>query len=199
MKKLCLALLLIAAACSGGQEGDDDVSFADAAPTIDAPLPIDAAPPADADPASPDAAPIAPVVVNEIFAGGDALNPLYPTDWFEVKNTGDVEVDISGYHASDDPGTLGKGTFPAGSVIPAGGYLRINLDAEPFLFSLKQAGTEPLLLVAPDATTVIDMVTFADGAAGTDTTTVSWGRFPDGLGPFETLPVASPGAMNVAR
>jgi hypothetical protein len=199
VKHACLILMLSLVACSGGQEGDDDVSFADAAPDLDAAPAVDATPPADADPASPDAAPLAHVVVNEIFAGGDPTNPLYATDWFEVKNLGDAPADLSGYHASDDPGLPAKGTFPAGTVIAPGGHLKVDLDAEPFLFSLKQGGTEPLLLVAPDGVTVLDTVGFAAGAAGTDTTVVSWGRFPDGSGAFETLETATPGATNVAR
>ena len=195
MKNALFGVLLLTAACSGGTEGEDVVADA-ALPADSMPVP-DAAPVPDADPALPDATPPPPIVVNEVFAGGAPTNPLFAADWFEIKNLGTVDLDLGGYHATDDPAALTKGTFAAGTIVPAGGYLKVDLDVEPLAFSLKQAGSEPLILVAPDGTTIIDNVSFADGAAGADATTVTWGRFPDGSGAFKTLTTATPGAANV--
>lgn len=65
----------------------------------------------------------ASVVLNEILSG----NLSYPDengrlpDFIELRNLSDLPVDISGYMLSDDGVSIGY-TFPAGTVLPAGGY-----------------------------------------------------------------------------
>ncbi len=44
-------------------------------------------------------------------------------DWIELHNTGGSSVDLAGYHLSDNPSNPTKWAIPAGTVIPANGYL----------------------------------------------------------------------------
>ncbi|MDB4354239.1 lamin tail domain-containing protein, partial [Akkermansiaceae bacterium] len=44
-------------------------------------------------------------------------------DWIEICNTSSTAQDLSGWHLSDDPTNRLKWAFPAGTSIPAGGYL----------------------------------------------------------------------------
>lgn len=49
-------------------------------------------------------------------------------DWIELSNAGPAAADLSGWGISDEPGTPGKWTFPAGATIPAGGFLILACD-----------------------------------------------------------------------
>ena len=51
--------------------------------------------------------------------GGPQLSP----DWFEVRNFDTSVADLTGLYVTDEPGTLNKWAFPAGTDIAAGGYL----------------------------------------------------------------------------
>ncbi len=44
-------------------------------------------------------------------------------DWIELHNLRDSALNLSGLHLTDDPDDLTKWQFPAGTVIPANGYL----------------------------------------------------------------------------
>ncbi len=46
-------------------------------------------------------------------------------DWIELKNNGGTVADLSGWRITDDAGEPAKWTFPAGTTIPAAGYLVI--------------------------------------------------------------------------
>ena len=85
-----------------------------------------------------------------LFADGVA------PDWIELVNTAGAEIDFSGYGLSDSVASV-RYTFPAGTVIPAGGYLVIPCDdteltAQAAPFSLSAAGAEAVYLTKPDGT-----------------------------------------------
>jgi hypothetical protein len=75
------------------------------------------------------------LVLNEVFADpGAATNPAGSSDtgyeWLEIYNPGSASVDASGWRieqagSPDDWGTRVKVTLPAGTVIPAGGFLLV--------------------------------------------------------------------------
>ena len=67
------------------------------------------------------------VQLNEIFATGSLTNPLGSSDWLELRNTGTSTVDLSGWSLADDSDPR-QFVFPAGTAIPAGGFLRIWCD-----------------------------------------------------------------------
>ena len=50
---------------------------------------------------------------------GEQMTP----DWIEIRNLTSAELDVSGYHLTDSDGDLQKWAFPAGTTIPADGYL----------------------------------------------------------------------------
>jgi hypothetical protein len=50
------------------------------------------------------------------------------SDWLELFNPGGSDLDISGYWLTDDLLQPGKWNIPAGTVVPAGGYLLIWAD-----------------------------------------------------------------------
>ena len=82
------------------------------------------------------------IVMNEIYSRGTVDDP----DWVEIYNNSDNPVDISGYAIYDAGGQSGakpKKTFPAGSVIPAHGFLVIVTDDDdPSGFGLSSGGEE---------------------------------------------------------
>ena len=50
------------------------------------------------------------------------------SDWIELHNNGGEEVDLSGWHLTDDPDEPTSWEFPKGTRIPADGYLVILAD-----------------------------------------------------------------------
>lgn len=85
------------------------------------------------------------------------------SDWIEIHHPGGGDLDIGGYHLTDRVDNLSKWTFPEGTTISEGGYLRVfasnkdravagmNLHTD---FTLNADG-EYLALVAPDGVTVV--------------------------------------------
>ncbi len=73
------------------------------------------------------------VRINEIMASNTRSVPDitdfedYP-DWIELHNTGASAVSLNGYYLSDSLNAPFKWSFPAGTSIPAGGYLTIIAD-----------------------------------------------------------------------
>ncbi|MBN1673831.1 MAG: lamin tail domain-containing protein [Kiritimatiellae bacterium] len=108
---------------------------------------------------SPGAADPAPayglgIVINEVLAHSD----LTTGDAIELYNTGDSPIDIGGWYLSDsfdrlnpDAGyTLKKFQIPAGTVVPAYGYVVFHQmnAANPFGFGIKEDGSENVYLAA---------------------------------------------------
>jgi hypothetical protein len=142
-----------------------------------------------------------PVVLNEVLAINTALpNPdTTLTGWIEMHNTSNTAVDISGMSLSNDPAQPRKYVFPAGTTLPADGYIVLKTDS----------------LTAPSATNAgFDLGgsggfvglyhTLADGgglhdsvAYGRQVANSSVGRTPNGTGPWN-LCVATRGAINAA-
>ncbi len=118
------------------------------------------------------------------------------SDWIELYNPGDTEIDISGYGLSDKKAEPLLWTFPAGTVIKPHDYLVVfasgNDSAGSELhtsFSLSKNG-ETLTLCTPDGN-VVQEVSFP--TLGEDT---SYGCTPDASGNFEIMQV-TPGKQNV--
>lgn len=87
------------------------------------------------------------VRLNEVMTSNKGSVPddfgNYP-DWVELYNDSDREFDVSGYGLSDDLIAGAKYVFPAGTVIPANGYLVVYCSGEntaalyaPFKLSAK--------------------------------------------------------------
>ena len=85
-------------------------------------------------------------------------------DWIEIENTSSEDFSIAGYYLSDEAGK-GKYCFPAGSVVPARGYLVVWCspdeagDYAPF--ALRKAGGETVCLMNENRTVLDSAVTAA--------------------------------------
>jgi len=62
-------------------------------------------------------------VINEVLSHQDTDNP---GDWIELYNTSGASINIGGWFLSDSRGNLKKYTIPAGTQIPANGYVVFN-------------------------------------------------------------------------
>jgi len=86
-------------------------------------------------------------------------------DWLELKNRGLVDVDLTGFHLTDNPNNPTKWTFPTGTMIRAGGHLLVWADDEPAegllhaTFKLSGLG-ESIGLYMPGGLTVVDQFAF---------------------------------------
>lgn len=70
------------------------------------------------------------LVINEIFANGDGSSN---SDWIEIYNNSENEVDISGFSIYDDgikKGAKAKRMIPNSTIITAKGFIIINTDIE---------------------------------------------------------------------
>ncbi len=143
--------------------------------------------------------PPAQVFINEWMANNTHTvqdpSDLHFDDWFELYNAGATAVDLGGYTLTDDLSKPDQFTIPAGTSIPAKGFLLVWADSDKATngqlhvnFKLAVEG-ESIALLAPDGS-VIDSVTFGQQAAD-----VSSGRTPDG-GTVGVLSSATPGASN---
>jgi hypothetical protein len=127
-------------------------------------------------------APSTPVVINEIMASNDktVADPQGDyDDWIELRNLTDQEVDLTGRYLSDEPYNPRKWQFPAGTKVPADGYLLVWADEDGSAslglhasFKLSASG-EALFLTDTDEklNAVLDSVTF-----GSQETDRSFGR-----------------------
>ena len=142
-----------------------------------------------------------PVVINEVMASNTSTlaDPQGEfDDWIEVRNLTEQEVDLTGRHLSDEPNNPRKWAFPAGTKIPADGYLLVWCDedglATPGLhasFKLSASG-EQLFLTDTDANlnAILDTVTFT--SLETDR---SYGRTSADADAW-SVQTATPGAAN---
>ena len=121
-------------------------------------------------------------------------------DWFELYNSTNLPVELSGLILTDDPTSSGTNQFriPALSFIGASNFVQCLADALPdqgrnhVNFSLDALG-DTLRLYQPNGSNIIDTVVFGQQALG-----VSQGRLPDGnTNTLFTFPgSASPAAAN---
>lgn len=86
------------------------------------------------------------------------------SDWVEIFNAGDAEIDLQGYHLTDDPADLAKWSFPS-KLLPPGAFLVVfasdraepdYIDADGFMHTTYalSAGGEYIGLVAPEGNVV---------------------------------------------
>lgn len=128
------------------------------------------------------------IVINEFLAVNDSLGTTRDDDgetddWIELYNNTDTEMDLSDVFLSDNPENKFKWQFPAGTIIPAAGYLIVWCDEDGgqtglhASFKLNRDGEQVFLSNADGST--IDEVTF-----GEQENNVSASRVPNGTGNF---------------
>ncbi|MCF7669289.1 MAG: lamin tail domain-containing protein [Verrucomicrobia bacterium] len=149
-----------------------------------------------------------PVKINEWMAD-NSLTISDPSDgryddWFELFNTGDATVDLSGFTLTDDLDNTNNWAIPPGTVMGPKGFLLVWADGDPDQnsvtnthihagFRLDKDGEE-IGLFAPDGR-LVDSVVFP--AQRED---VSQGRWPDGaVGDYKWMPIPTPGEANILQ
>jgi hypothetical protein len=143
----------------------------------------------------------AQVVINEVMANNRSAvqnEGIYP-DWVELHNpTGDA-VNISDWSISDSILTPRKFIFPAGTIIPAGGFLIVWCDGVTNPAALRTGFT---LNGTIDDVSIYGSISMGGGqqdrvAWGLQIADLSISRVPDGTGAWNlTLPTA--GGPNAA-
>ena len=136
----------------------------------------------------------ASVVINEVLSHTDP--PL--EDAIELYNPTAAAIDIGGWFLSDDLAELDKYRVPFGTVVPANGYhvvyeQQFLLSNPRTPFSLNSFLGDVVRLTsanaAGDLELFVDNVRFDASANG-----VSFGRFPNGVGPLTAMAAPTFGA-----
>jgi len=107
-------------------------------------------------------------------------------DFFELYNTTNSPINLTGIYVTDDATNLTKWMLPVNTILPANGYLAVwadnDLDQLGIHAGFKlSANGETLILT--DGVTIYDQVTYT-----TQPTDVAWARCPDG----QTFTFATP-------
>ena len=147
------------------------------------------------------------VAINEWMADNVStiVNPIGGAfdDWFELYNSGDSAVDLSGYFLSDDLDNLQSFEIPSGAVIQprefmlvwAGGDASDVVEQGALQVGFRLSSGGELLTLSGADGTIVDQVVFL--AQGED---VSQGRLPDGNpNRIGALSLPSPGQPNVVE
>lgn len=142
-----------------------------------------------------------PVVINELMASNTSAlaDPQGEfDDWIELRNVTGQDVDLAGRYLSDEPNNPRKWAFPAGTKIPAEGYLLVWCDEDGGAtaglhasFKLSADG-EQIFLTDTDANlnAILDSITF-----GPQKTDRSFGRTATDADAW-AVQTPTPGAAN---
>ena len=157
------------------------------------------------DPPTPEAAnddyvpPTVVLLINEFIASNyvTIADPDYAEfgDWIELYNPGTEAADIGGWTMTDDLAVPDLWTVPAGTTVPADGYLLVWADDNAAGTALHagfklSGGGEQIGLYGSDGA-VADTLTYDE-----QETDVSFGRTPDGSDAWGIMETATPEAEN---
>jgi len=130
------------------------------------------------------------VVINEILASNENAETDEAEeheDWVELYNLTNQPLDVSGYYLSDNPANPAKWPIPAGTVIPANGYLIVWADEDqdqgPLHANFKLSISGETLMLLDTSQNFLDTLTF--GQLEVD---MGYARVPNGTGPFVIQP-----------
>jgi hypothetical protein len=141
-----------------------------------------------------------PVIINELMASNSKTimdeTGAYP-DWAELYNNSDLDIDISGFYFTDEPyGYPSQWRIPAGTVIPARGFLIIWCDSDPedgpyhTNFKLSKS-RDSAAIFSRDGQTIIDLISW-----GEQSTDISYGRKRDADDDWVFFNIPTPGGTN---
>ncbi len=122
------------------------------------------------------------------------------SDWVELHNNGPEEVNLSGWHLTDDEEEPVLWTFPEGTTIPSGGYLLVLADGNTevpgdFLHANFGLSAEGEFLGLSDANGEFVSI-FEDGGFPKQYPFQSYGLSALGEGVYVYFEVPTPGAAN---
>ena len=131
------------------------------------------------------------VVINEFLAdnGAGATDEARENeDWLELYNNTANPVNLTGLYLTDKADNPTKWPFPAGVSIPGNGFLIVWLDEDqlqgPYHANFKLGAGGEFIMLSDGAGTVLDSLSF-----GPQQPDISFGRYPNGVGPFTFMPV----------
>jgi hypothetical protein len=140
-----------------------------------------------------------PLVINEFMASNNRsiTDPQGQYDnWIEIYNHGSYAIDIGGMYMTDNLSDSTKWRIPPATIISPGVYMLIWADKDVTDaglhadFKLDSDGEE-IGLFESDGITLIDSVTFPS-----QTTDVSYGRYPDSADNWRFFSTPTPGNEN---
>lgn len=128
------------------------------------------------------------LLINEVLASNDAL--LFDLngeddDWIELVNTTNTTIDLAGFYLSDDPLNLMAWAFPAGTTIPANGFLLVWADKDTLQQGLHanfKISADGEYVYLSNGLNVHDQISFGPQIAN-----ISYGRCPDAGLDFATI------------
>ncbi len=140
------------------------------------------------------------LVINEFLASNSTIisdpDDAEFSDWIEILNHSGAPIDMGGYYLTDNLTDTTKWQFPAGAIIPAGGYLLIWADGKNKSanalhtnYKLEKTGEE-IGLFSP-AKEPIDSVIYQ-----MQETDISFGRQPDADTSWYFFSTPTPGESN---
>jgi hypothetical protein len=141
---------------------------------------------ADLNPANPN---VGDLVINEFLASNlnaETDEAGQHEDWIELYNNSSIAINLTGIYLTDDATKPDKWLFPLGTTIPAKGFLIVWADEDqsqgPLHANFKLKADGEFLMLSNGAGGVIDSLSF-----GTQQSDVSFGRYPNGTGPFGAM------------
>ena len=133
------------------------------------------------------------IVINEFVASSDSIGGVeepgggFP-DWIELFNNTNTDVVLDKFYLSDDVDFLKHWEFPAGTIIPANGYLIVwadrDVEEEGLHADFRLNKNSGQLFLSYEDMTILDSVTYS-----TQTTNVAYARIPNGVGDFVQNPI----------
>ncbi|MBC7863475.1 MAG: CotH kinase family protein [Bacteroidia bacterium] len=142
------------------------------------------------------------VLINEYSCANKALADNFgnTSDWVELYNAGATTANIAGYYMSDNATNTTKWQVPAGTTIPAGGFLRFWCSGMDSVVGTNYHTNFKLTQCKPD------MFVLANGSGGIlDSVHLrrhqkdhSWGRQPNGSTTWKVYTAPTPTLTNGA-
>jgi hypothetical protein len=146
-----------------------------------------------------------PLVINEFMASNSSASGIqdpqgHYDDWIEIYNFGSEPIDIGGMYLTDKLSSPTKwripANLPAQTTVPAKGFLVIwadeNTQDGPLHADFKlSADGEEIGLFDVDGLTPVDTVVF-----GSQSTNISYGRYPDASGSWRFFGSPTAGTPN---
>jgi Lamin Tail Domain/CotH kinase protein/Bacterial Ig domain/Immunoglobulin domain/Immunoglobulin I-set domain len=147
------------------------------------------------------------LVLNEVMANNLSVTnagSTNATDWVELYNAGNTNINLAGMSLSDDIGNPVRWVFPAGASLAPGAYLVVGMDGGAPAstnsggtlnsgFGLKASGDEIYLIDSPArGGAVVDSIAF-----GIQAPDLTIGRVPNPSGGW-ALNLPTPGSANLA-
>lgn len=140
------------------------------------------------------------IVINEVLSSNTEVNVdedgTYQ-DWVELYNAGAVAVNLNGYGLTDDATAPFKWTFPNVTVAP-GAYLLVwcsdknrIIPGSPLHTNWKIGAAGETITLTNAGSATVDAAPAANLAQN-----MSWGRLPNGTGPFVFFTAVTPNAVN---